>query len=177
MARERAADRREPATAAAERATDPGLSIAEIRQLITLLHNSDVEELAIEHEAAGLKLVLRKPAPAVAPAQMGLAELDGVPLDGALADDTNREQHGSREKLLEIVSPLVGVFRSTMKPGSKPLVHAGDVVREGQVVGAVEALNVLNEVETSAPGRVREVCARDGQPVEYGQPLFVIELK
>lgn len=174
MARERAADRRETATAAAERAPGPGLSIAEIRQLITMLHNSDVEELAIEHEAEGLKLVLRKPTPAMAPmlAPMGVAEPDGEPLDGALPPDDT-----SREKVFEIVSPLVGVFRAAMKPGSKPLVHAGDVVREGQVVGAVEALNVLNEIENSAPGRVREVCARDGQPVEYGQPLFLIELK
>jgi len=176
MARERAADRGETATGAAERT--PGLSIAEIRQLITLLHNSDVAELAIEHAAEGLKLLLRKPVPvAVTPAPLGLAELDGEPLDAALPDDGGREQHRPREKVLEIVSPLVGVFRSTMKAGGKPLVHAGDVVREGQLVGAVESLNVLNEVEAGAPGRVREVRVRDGQPVEYGQPLFVIELK
>lgn len=172
MARERAADRRETATAAAERAPGPGLSIAEIRQLITLLHNSDVEELAIEHEAEGLKLVLRKPASSVVSAPVGLAELDGESLDGALPPDDT-----SREKVFEIVAPLVGVFRAAMKPGSKPLVDASDIVREGQVVGAVEALNVLNEIECSAPGRVREICVRDGQPVEYGQPLFVIELK
>ncbi len=51
----------------------------------------------------------------------------------------------------------------------------GDVVREGQVVAAIEALNVLNEVEASGSGRVHEILASDGQPVEYGQPLLVIE--
>jgi biotin carboxyl carrier protein len=54
-------------------------------------------------------------------------------------------------------------------------VGVGDVVREGQVVAAIEALNVLNEVEAGSAGRVREILVHDGQPVEYGQPLVIIE--
>lgn len=62
-----------------------------------------------------------------------------------------------------------------MKPGGKPLVTVGATVREGQVVGAIEALQVYNEVEASSAGTVREILVEEGQPVEYGQPLLVVE--
>ena len=177
MARERAQRNGEtnpaPAPASAEAQTEvPGLSIAEIRQLITLMHNSDLEEIVIEH-GDGLKLVLRNPAPGVAAAQ---TELEFETLDGVTADES-AAQATSTHTSVEIGAPLVGVYRARIKPGEKPLVKPGDVVREGQVVAAVEALNYINEIESSAAGRVTEIFVRDGQPVEYGQPLLAIEPK
>ncbi|MFI5272959.1 MAG: acetyl-CoA carboxylase biotin carboxyl carrier protein [Ktedonobacterales bacterium] len=171
MARERTDRNGEAAPSQAPEAL--GLSIAEIRQLISLMNTSDLEELAIEHVADGLKLVLRKPTPlTLGPATVEI-EADGM--DGAAEDAAPHEK--ARDKLIEIGAPLVGVFRGSVKPGGKPMVRAGDVVREGQVVGAVEALRMLNEVEATAAGRIKEVFVRDGQAVEYGQPLLAIEPK
>lgn len=145
------------------------LSIAEIRQLITLMNNGDIDEIAIEQEGDGLKLALRKAPPLLT------LETDG---DGDMYDSGETlaivEEAASRGAH-EIGAPLVGVFRASMKPGDKPLVRVGDVVRQGQVVAAIEALNVVNEVEASTAGRVSDILAHDGQPVEYGQPLLVIE--
>jgi biotin carboxyl carrier protein len=62
-----------------------------------------------------------------------------------------------------------------MKAGGKPLVGVGDIVREGQVVAAIESLNVHNEVEATVSGRVREILIEDGQSVEYGQPLVILD--
>ncbi|WIG60261.1 MAG: Biotin carboxyl carrier protein of acetyl-CoA carboxylase [Ktedonobacterales bacterium] len=169
MARERASGGASapPETARQEA---PALSIAEIRQLISLMNSSDIEEIAIEQEADGLKLLLRKPAPISVAS--GLAAM----VEGELYETLEDEEDtiGARVGEVEIGAPLVGVFRLSAKPGSKPLVRDGDIVREGQHIGAIESLRVYNEVESSAAGRVKMLVS-DGQPVEYGQPLFIVE--
>ncbi len=98
---------------------------------------------------------------------------------GAEADElAARGPASENEKaFVEVRSPLVGVFRSSMKEHGKPLVSTDETVRQGQVVAAIEALNVLNEVEAPTAGRVKEVLVEDGQPVEYGQPLLLVEPK
>jgi acetyl-CoA carboxylase biotin carboxyl carrier protein len=141
------------------------LNIAEIRQLISLMSASDIEEIGIEQESQGLKLVLRKQSPA----------LTTVELDGEAYEAAESVEDVPRDTSVEVGAPLVGIFRPSMNAGGKPMIGVGDVVREGQVVAAIEALNVFNEVETPRAGRVREILVRDGQPVEYGQPLVVIE--
>jgi acetyl-CoA carboxylase biotin carboxyl carrier protein len=147
------------------------LPIAEIRKLISLMDGGDIEELTIEQESAGLKLTLRKPAPAA----VGSTALLDDDWDAPEAHEANAEGDTRDESVVEIGAPLVGVFRVSMEPDARALVADGDDVREGQVVGAIEALNVLNEVETQTSGRVRKVLVADGQPVEYGQPLLEIE--
>ena len=79
-----------------------------------------------------------------------------------------------RRTRVEIGAPLVGVFRTSMT-GEKPLVAPGDIVRKGQIIAAIEALNLLSEVEATVAGRIAEILVLDGQPVEYGQTLLVIE--
>lgn len=145
------------------------LSVAELRQLISMMHGSDIEEVAIEHEEAGLKLALRKLG-AQPGATAATAEVESY--EGTEVED---EEPVAVQSGVEVRSSLVGVFRVAMKAGGAPLAALGDVVREGQVVGAIEALNVLNEVEVSAPGRVSDILVSDGQAVEYGQPLLIVE--
>ena len=72
-------------------------------------------------------------------------------------------------------APLVGRFQLGAEPGGKPLVTKGDMVKPGQVVGTIETLNVLNEVEAAVGGRVVSVPVAEGQPVEYGQVLMEID--
>jgi len=74
-----------------------------------------------------------------------------------------------------VVAPLVGVFHSWAKPKGKPVVVVGDHVKIGQMVGTIQSLNVISEVESPVAGRVAELLVLDGQPVEYGQPLVVID--
>lgn len=144
------------------------LSIAEIRQLITLMNGSDIEEIAIEQESESLKLTLRKPAPTVVIADDGDGAFETIDIGAANEEEVEPKSH-------EISAPLVGVFRASLKPGGKPLAQVGDIVRQGQVIGIIESLNVPNEVEALSAGRISDILAQDGQPVEYGQPLLVIE--
>ncbi|MGH2517989.1 MAG: acetyl-CoA carboxylase biotin carboxyl carrier protein [Ktedonobacterales bacterium] len=145
------------------------LSIAEIRQLISMMSGSDIEEIAIEQEGHGLRLRLAKPAPVA----VTFGD-DGGFEDGMLLSELAAEEDAANTPS-EVGAPLVGVYRSNMKGSGKALVQAGDIVRQGQVIAAIEALNVLNEVEASVAGRVSEILVTDGQPVEYGQTLLVID--
>lgn len=147
------------------------LSVAELRQLISLMNSSDIEEITIEHAAHGLRLTLRKPAPVAVSAAFATGEFDDA--DGYDVAEPVAEETAS-ERTVDVRAQLVGVFRSAPRPG-KAAIQAGDAVREGQAVAAIEALNVLNEVEVASAGRVKEVLVGDGQAVEYGQVLMVVE--
>ncbi|HEY7975424.1 MAG TPA: biotin/lipoyl-containing protein [Ktedonobacterales bacterium] len=145
------------------------LSVAELRQLISLMNGSDIEEIGIEETSSGLRLALRKPAP--------ISVAAGASADDDLFDALVVEETESRVEstAVEVRAPLVGVFRAAMKADARPLSALGDVIRAGQIICAVEALNVYTEVEAPAAGRLTAIYVNDGQPVEYGQPLLEIE--
>lgn len=167
MARERGGEAGQPQ----QHPAGQSLSIAEVRQLIALMQNSDLEEIAVEREGEGLKLSLRKPTPVTYAG--GTGEMDFA----QLVEFSSSESTADREQdhPVPVGAPLVGRFHVGLKPKARPLVTVGDVVREGQVLGTIETLNVLNEVEASQPGRIVEVLVTEGQAVEYGQPLMLIE--
>ncbi len=77
--------------------------------------------------------------------------------------------------LIEIKSPMVGTFYSAPEPGAGPYVKAGSRVAAGQVVCIIEAMKIMNEIESDVQGVVREVCVENAQPVEFGQPLFRVD--
>src|SRR5579875_334301 len=148
------------------------LSVAELRQLITLMNTSDIGELTIEEEASGLKLTLRKPA-----VPMGYFSEDA---DGSYDEDEgsdDEEQAAQDQKLITVRAPFVGYFRASLKQGGAPLVAQGDVIKAEKPLGAIESLNVLNEIMAPADGRLKQLLVSDGEPVEYGKPLMVIEPK
>ena len=76
---------------------------------------------------------------------------------------------------LQITSPIVGTFYRAPSPGAEPFVEVDDVVEKGQVLCVVEAMKVMNEIEADARGRVVAILPQNSQPVEYGEPLFLIE--
>ena len=151
------------------------ISIEQLQRLVRALDNSDISELELQRESDGVYLALRKakageihvlPEGAlVAAASNGLA----MP---SVADAPAPKEKETRHK---IVAPLVGTFHVWAKPRGGTLVAVGDRVKAGQLVGTIQSLNVLNEVETSVEGRVIEVHVQDGQPVEYGQVLMTID--
>jgi acetyl-CoA carboxylase biotin carboxyl carrier protein len=173
MVRERA-ERADRTSGLAPAPTSASLSVAELRQLISLMEKSDIEEITIEQESAGLHLTLRKPAPVQLDqaALLAASELmeSGPPEPAPDASDSSGDAPGA----LDVRSTLVGFYRAVARRGAKPLAP-GDTVKEGQIIGAVEALNVLNEIESPATGRVRTILVSDGQPVEYGQALMLVE--
>ncbi len=129
-------------------------------RLLDVLQGSDVRE--IEVRDGGLELRLHR---AMAP--------DGE--DWTFATDEAVVEPVQTATSLTIVSGLVGTFYRAEHPGSGPLVSEGSYVQDDTIVGIIEALSVLTEVEAGCTGTVTRVFATDGSPVEYGQPLFQVE--
>ena len=153
------------------------ISIDQLQRLVRALDNSDVSELELQREADGIFLALRKvkAGEVNVPAEGGLvvAATNGVALPLPAETPARGEQETKTEH--KILAPLVGTFHVWAKPRGGALVAVGDRVKVGQLVGTIQSLNVLNEVETTVAGRVVEVHVQDGQPVEYGQLLMTID--
>src|SRR5579875_247989 len=148
--------------------TDDLIGMEQLRHLVRVLDNSDVTEIEVKCADAGVRLVLRKAKLADSNGQATVVVSEAAP---AVIDTpaTPVPTHHT------IVAPLVGVFHSWAKPKGNALVTVGDRVEVGQLVATIQSLNVINEVESAFAGRVSEILVQDGQPVEYGQPLMVIE--
>ena len=140
------------------------ISVHQLQRLVRLLDRSDVAELELNRPEEGLRLVLRK-VKVTQPSDQDVMIPASVPVNEALDPEMKHA----------VVAPLVGVFHAAAKPKGKPLVAVGDRVKAGQHVAAIESLNVINEVESPAPGRITEILIQEGQSVEYGQPLMTIE--
>lgn len=93
---------------------------------------------------------------------------------GTTAGNTAAQQIAKTEEGRVIKAALVGMFYTSASPEDEPFVRAGDTVKQGQVIGIVEAMKLMNEVTSEFDGVVKEVLVENGQVVEYGQPLFVI---
>jgi acetyl-CoA carboxylase biotin carboxyl carrier protein len=114
---------------------------------------------------------------AVPPAPNAAVELGAIPVAGATSAAPPAAAPAPEEGLHGVKSPIVGTFYEAPSPGSPPFVKAGDVVEVGQVLCIVEAMKLLNEIESDVAGEIVKKLASNGQPIEYGQELFVIRPK
>ncbi|MBA2362368.1 MAG: acetyl-CoA carboxylase biotin carboxyl carrier protein [Chloroflexia bacterium] len=137
-----------------------------LRELIELVSESGVTELRIERGETRLFI---KSAPAEAAAAQPVPQLS-APAGGAASSP----QPGG-QSVLPITSPIVGSFFSAARPGAEPFVQVGDIIAPGQTVGIVEAMKVMNNIETEIAGRVVEVLVQNGQAVEYGTELMLVD--
>jgi acetyl-CoA carboxylase biotin carboxyl carrier protein len=144
----------------------------EIRRLAELLRDYALTEVEVEREGVRVRL-RREPAPmAAAPA------LSGAPAPASPAVATTpatAAAEASEAHLLTIEAPMVGTFYRAPSPDAQPFVRDGDRVKKGQVVCIIEAMKLMNEIESKVAGRVVKVLVENTQPVEYGQPLFLLE--
>ncbi len=140
-----------------------------IDQVVELAVRHNLAELEVE--SAGTRIrVVREHAPA-APAPRGeVAAALAAPLAQPAADSSESTAH-----LLTVEAPMVGTFYRAPKPEAPPFVNEGDAVKEGQVLCIVEAMKLMNEIEARVAGRVVKVLVENGQPVEFGQPLFLMD--
>jgi acetyl-CoA carboxylase biotin carboxyl carrier protein len=144
------------------------ISIEQLQHLVHLLDNSDVSELELKRAGEGTRLVLRKVQAPEGSNRTIESQFVPAASSSAPAGETKETEH-------KVLALLVGTFHVWAKPRGGALVAVGDRVKAGQLVGTIESLNVLNEVETAVAGCVAEICVQDGQPVEYGQLLMTID--
>ncbi|MCK9417772.1 MAG: acetyl-CoA carboxylase biotin carboxyl carrier protein [Nitrospirae bacterium] len=156
------------------------MNLKEIKELIELMKNTDISELEIER--SGVKVRLRKggdvtfhpsmprmeypPAAIVAPAVTVTPAPEGVAEKATEPVKTN---------IIKVTSPIVGTFYRSSSPDKPAYVEVGDVVKKGQVLCIIEAMKLMNEIESEGAGKIVQILVESGAPVEYGEPLFVIE--
>lgn len=163
------------------------MDFKEIQELLKFVSKSDLTELLIEHEGFKLR-IQRKPAAqnviygsAPAPVQMTQAApvAHSAPAPQASADSAPKaeaESASSGKNLFEFKAPFIGTFYRSSSPDKPPFAKVGDEVRKGQVLGIIEAMKLFNEIESDVEGRIVKILVENAQPVEYDQPLFLIEL-
>lgn len=150
----------------------------QVREVIRVAAEADLAELEVETPT--LKVRVRRGTPAHVPVQEPTAVLAQAPdPDGrGTASEVVPEaaaDAGARRNLDAIVAPMVGTFYRSPSPDAPPFVAEGDYVEEGQVVCIIEAMKLFNEIQADRPGRLARALVDSGAPVEYGQPLFLVD--
>jgi acetyl-CoA carboxylase biotin carboxyl carrier protein len=150
------------------------MDIRKVKKLIELLEESGIAELEISEgeESVRISRHPRTAPPAAPPAPQ--APLVAAPPAPRLPA-TAAGEHKPRNDDQTITSPMVGTYYSASAPGAKPFVEVGMEIKVGQILCIIEAMKMMNQIESDKAGRVTAVLAKNGEPVEFGQPLFVIE--
>jgi len=154
------------------------MDIRKVKKLIELLEESGIAEIEISEgeESVRISRYPRATSQVVAAAPAVTQAAPAAPAAPAPAPSVAaaEEKTAYREENT-VTAPMVGTYYSAPAPGAKPFVEAGDDVKMGQVLCIIEAMKMMNQIESDKAGRVRAILAKNGEPVEFGQPLFVIE--
>lgn len=156
------------------------MDIRKVKKLIEMLEESQLNEIEIKEGEESVKLVKAISVPVqeqivtsnvVAPAPMPSTTKDTI------SEEAESGQLNDIEKISgkTVDSPMVGTFYAAPNPGAKDFVSVGDKISEGDVLCIIEAMKMMNEVKADSSGTIKQVLIENAEPVEFGQPLFVIE--
>jgi len=152
------------------------MDLRKLKTLIDLVSESNVSELEITEAEGKVRIVKSSGAPVVMQQPVAMvAAPAAVPAAGAPAAAPAPEAAPAAPAGHSVKSPMVGTFYRSASPGAKPFVEIGSVVKEGDTICIIEAMKILNEIEADKSGTVTKILSENGQAVEYGQPLFIIE--
>lgn len=142
------------------------MELEDLRELIELLKGTDITEVQIEKE--GTKVKIRR--------EKILSSID-IPFQktSGLHEKIIAETEEDTQRLVTVTSPIVGTFYRAPTPDASPFVEVGERVKKNQVLCIVEAMKLMNEIESEVDGIIVKILLENGQPVEYGEPLFLIE--
>jgi acetyl-CoA carboxylase biotin carboxyl carrier protein len=151
------------------------MDLRKLKTLIDLVSESNISELEIA-EADGKVRIVKASAPAAAPVALIAPIVATAPPPAAaalLAVEVAAEPKATPGHVVK--SPMVGTFYRSASPGTDAFVEVGKVVKAGEPICIIEAMKIMNEIETDSAGTIREILCENGQAVEFGQALFVIE--
>lgn len=157
------------------------MDLRKLKTLIDLVSESNVSELEITEAEGKVRIVkggLPTAAAAVVPQYMAApmpAAVAAAPQAAPAQPAAETPAAAAESAGHKVTSPMVGTFYRASSPGARPFVELGAQVKEGDTLCIVEAMKILNEIESDKTGTVTRILVENGQPVEYGQPLFIIE--
>jgi acetyl-CoA carboxylase biotin carboxyl carrier protein len=150
------------------------MDLRKLKTLIDLVSESNVSELEITEADGKVRIVKAGAAPVAVMQQPMMAQPMAAAVP-AVAPPAAEAAAPAEETGHVVKSPMVGTFYRASSPGAKAFAEVGDVVKAGQAVCIIEAMKIMNEIESDQDGTITKILVENGQPVEYGQPLFVVE--
>jgi len=156
------------------------MDIRKVKKLIELLEESGISELEISEGEESVRIsrhprMSMQPQIALAGPSVQSAPAAATAPAGPATPATAAGEHKPRNDEHTVTSPMVGTYYSASSPGAKPFVELGMEIKVGQVLCIIEAMKMMNQIESDKAGRVTAILAKNGEPVEFGQPLFIIE--
>ncbi|MBN3854687.1 MULTISPECIES: acetyl-CoA carboxylase biotin carboxyl carrier protein [unclassified Paraburkholderia] len=154
------------------------MDLRKLKTLIDLVSESGISELEVTEGEGKVRIVKNAPPVYVQPtAAQFAAPMAGMPAAAPAAAGEAAAPAAAAPAVPQghvVTSPMVGTFYRAPSPGADPFVQVGDTVKEGQTLCIIEAMKLLNEIESDVAGVVKEILVENGQAVEYGQPLYVV---
>ncbi|VWD30105.1 acetyl-CoA carboxylase biotin carboxyl carrier protein subunit [Burkholderia lata] len=156
------------------------MDLRKLKTLIDLVSESGISELEVTEGEGKVRIVKNAPPVYVQPTAGYVPQVSApvpsaaLPTDGGAAPAAGGAAAPAVPQGHVVTSPMVGTFYRAPSPGADPFVQVGDTVKEGQTICIIEAMKLLNEIESDKAGVIKEILVENGQAVEYGQPLFVI---
>jgi len=146
------------------------MDLRKLKTLIDLVSESNISELEITGADGKVRIVKSEPVAAPHPGYLPapVAHVAAAPIVEAVAAPVVEPGHA-------VKSPMVGTFYRSANPGAKPFAEVGDAIKEGEPICIIEAMKIMNEIEADKSGTVTRILCENGQAVEFGQPLFIIE--
>ncbi len=149
------------------------MDIRKVKKLIELLEESGISEIEIKEGEESVRI--SRNGPSMTMPQMQYAPAMAPPMAAPAAAAPVAAEEAAEVSGHVVTSPMVGTFYEAPSPGSAPFVEVGKSVKEGDTLCIIEAMKMLNQIEADKSGVIKQMVAENGQPVEFGQPLFIIE--
>lgn len=145
----------------------------EIKELVNLFAEANISKIKIK-EQDGFEIELERDICCDIPAPVCPTTPAPQPINVNVVNETHSSNH-TKSNNPTINSPMVGTFYQAPSPGSAPFVKAGSTVKKGDAIAIIEAMKIMNEIEAEFDCKIIEILVADGQPVEFGMPLFTVE--
>jgi len=149
------------------------MNIKEIKEMINLMNENNLLELEIERE--GLRIKIKKAIPQPTEETHPSVIIEKIPQKIPVETPKEEALPKAPTKTIEIRSPMVGTFYRAPSPESPPYVEVGSIIEPGQVICIIEAMKLMNEIKSEIRGKILEILVENAEPVEFDQPLFLVE--
>ena len=158
------------------------MDIRKVKKLIELLDESGIAEIEITEGEEAVRISrypqgmqVPAPAPVAMPASAPAPQAPAAPAPAPAAPPPTSAAPEAEEEGFEVAAPMVGTFYAAASPGAAPYVQVGDRINEGDTLCIIEAMKMMNQIEAETSGIIKSIRVQNGEPVEYGQTLFVID--
>ncbi len=148
------------------------MNLKEIKEMIQLMNENNLNEIELERNGLKIRLVRGPQGVVQELVERAVGETGASGVESKIPKETTGQE---KEKYIQIKAPMVGTFYKAGSPDAPPFVELGNTINVGDVVCIIEAMKLMNEIKSEVKGKVREILVENGEPIEFGQPLFLIE--